>query len=118
MSLNPPEITPAWVIAALRMGKAVTLEAPGWADTDRGPCPHCQKPVQHFRRAPELLFEYGFAFAHPHKCNRPLELFDCDESPGFLREQRRQAQDDASSRAGEWRTEVSYDGVPNRGGRS
>jgi len=70
-SLNPPTYTPSGVIRALQAGRSVPLDAPGWADTQKGPCPDCGVPVMSFKHQPDVRYVYGLATAHPHHCGRP-----------------------------------------------
>jgi len=80
--MNPPEFTPARVILRLKSGHSVGLDEPGWGDTYRTFCPDCQRAVMTFRVQPTLLYEYGVAYAHPHRCGEVIPL---EEHPKWLK---------------------------------
>lgn len=86
-TLNPPMLTPARVILRLKAGHTVGLDEPGWQDTFKTFCPDCGRPVMSFRAQPELLYEYGIAYAHTHKCG---ELVRPEDHPKWLKLQQTQ----------------------------
>lgn len=111
-TLQPPQVTPAYVIDRLAAGRPVTLEEPGWGDTGSGPCPDCGRTVQHFRARPDVRFEYGVTLAAPHRCGLPLQ--ELQDHPHWLRLQRLQDQLHQLERSRIWSNEISYDGVTRK----
>jgi hypothetical protein len=67
-TLNPPLQTPYGVARALEAGNVVGLDAPGWSDTRKGPCPDCGAQVMSITWAPHVRFYYGMAETRPHRC--------------------------------------------------
>lgn len=77
-TLNPPFLTPVAVIRQLEAGNIVGLDAPGWGDTVKGPCPDCGALVMHFKGQPHVRFYYGMAETRPHVCGQEPVLTGSD----------------------------------------
>lgn len=73
--MDSARITHPTVIAALKAGQVVEVEAPGWQDTGAGPCPVCGLPCWHFLADPDVRFVYRIDGAHPHRCGKALRGF-------------------------------------------
>jgi hypothetical protein len=80
-TMNPPKLTPGLVLLRLKAGQTVGLDEPGWGDTTPATCPDCRRKVMTFRAMPTLLYEYGVAYAHAHKCG---ELARLEDHPKWL----------------------------------
>lgn len=78
-TLNPPLQTPYAVVRQLEAGNIVGLDAPGWSDTQKGPCPDCGAPVWSVKWAPHVRFYYGMAETRPHVCGQEPVLSGLDD---------------------------------------
>ena len=79
---NPPALTPHHVIRRLEAGHKVSLDEPGWMDTQRSTCPDCGRLTMQFKGHQHVRFEYGIGQAHPHRCGQEVTA---EEHPKWLR---------------------------------
>ena len=70
--MNSAKTSHPTVIAALKAGRPVDVEAPGWQDTGAGPCPTCGLPCWHFLADRAVQFVYQVDYAWPHRCGQAV----------------------------------------------